>query len=315
MGNQQVIPGVGTSASPSCTHAMDSLWLAWKGEGSDTQIYFTHSTIPEIGGTGPVPYLPQAQIPGALSDAAPCITHFNSSVCVAWTHASDGTIFWSTWSESKKSWEAPVPIVLEGGLKPETNSSPALVGVGPLLYLCWRGKADNHLWWSTWSTSTNKWSPGLFLPLGATDTAPALASDGTVIYLAWKNATDNTIWWSSALGGAFKWSLPLVVPTTGTVNGPSLTFAGGTFWLAWQGFQFQNLYYTSLVNAVLNQWRAQTPVVGLGTGATPSLAATTADSSGIVFAAKESTATAVSTMVRCGYRLRSTSSPSRPFRS
>src|ERR1700684_1988566 len=37
--NTQGVPGIGTSASPSLSVCNGGVWMAWKGQGSDTAIY------------------------------------------------------------------------------------------------------------------------------------------------------------------------------------------------------------------------------------------------------------------------------------
>ena len=95
---QQVVPGAGSSAGPvACGAAagaalLDTMWLMWKGEGSDTGIYFSASFQGGAWGS-------QDQIAGAATNVRPALASYDIRLFVAWTDASTNAIYWGEVSQ------------------------------------------------------------------------------------------------------------------------------------------------------------------------------------------------------------------------
>src|SRR5207249_4278277 len=81
---QQVFPGA-TSHGPSMTTFRNVVFAAWKGMGTDTQIWFSSNTDGKT-------WAPQQQVPQAHSNIAPAIVATNSAIFVVW--AMNDAVFW-----------------------------------------------------------------------------------------------------------------------------------------------------------------------------------------------------------------------------
>ena len=169
---QQKISNVGTSAGPALANLKGVVYMAWKGEGTDTRVFLS-----KLDSNGA--WTPQQIVAGVGTSEGPALAVTNNTLYLAWKGEQDTRIFWSK-STDGTSWspQAQVPGV-------GTSAGPALAsdGVGSM-YLAWKGESDSFIWWSKCSDGQN-WTPQLRGPAGAI-AAPALAVDGNKAkWLAW----------------------------------------------------------------------------------------------------------------------------------
>jgi hypothetical protein len=185
-----------TDRGPSLTFGADgNLYAAWKGKGTNTQIWY--STSPDG-----VTWKDQATIPGASTASAPSLTANSASgpVAVAWQSPAD-TINWTTF---------PFGVVTWGGifaLSAETDRAPALASTswsGPGLIVAWKekGKSENTLWYGAIVPTTSPFTPTKVAGAGftaASSMGPALPSityDYAPFGMVW-NGSDTEIWGSA----------------------------------------------------------------------------------------------------------------------
>jgi hypothetical protein len=77
---QNKVPGVGTSASPSLAVLNGRLYMLWKGAGSDQSLWWSSTD-------GVSPWAPQKAIPGVGSSTGPGLSVFQGRLFAAWTGA------------------------------------------------------------------------------------------------------------------------------------------------------------------------------------------------------------------------------------
>ena len=83
------IPNAGTSAAPALSEFNNQLYLAWKGEGNGTGIWWS-----KFDGSS---WAPQQRVPNVGTSAAPALAdEFPRALYMAWKGEGNGTGIW--WS-------------------------------------------------------------------------------------------------------------------------------------------------------------------------------------------------------------------------
>lgn len=303
---QENVPGVGTTAGPSWTvHDGNSVWLAWKGSGTDTGIYVSSApSLQPNASSGQYSFTPQAKVLTLGTSASPAIASLNGTLYLFYKGASDNYIYWAS-SADGKTWVDKHLLALGDSLiaaandqHPKTSAAPTVASANNCLYLFWKGASGNQIWWSA-SFNIGVWmdQESISTPGGTpeTDASPAVALDGQTIHLAWKGKGANTIWWStystpinSGEGGgqlvtAGPWAAQSEI-FSGTTAAPALVCDGnGVVWLAWTGAN-GGVTYASLNSR--NQWVGEANRLGIGSSDRPALISTGNDSTLIVMAWK-----------------------------
>ncbi len=231
--NSQAISGVGTSATPAAAVCNGALWLAWKGQDTDTAIY----VAPSYTGAKPA-------VAAGSTVASPyggTIENPNYYLLTPQSKVTDAT-------------DLPNVIALRGvagarnaagttfkTVTPSTDTAPALACLGDTLYLLWRNSSDRVLYWTQ-------------------SQAPSAAA-----IQALKGAAPPLSWGSYGpvnLAGVQAPSLqpnppPPPIVTAKTSAAPSASAGSGNLYLAFRGDADNKIYFATFNRTSnLNQWSA-----------------------------------------------------------
>jgi hypothetical protein len=284
MDYQQVISGVDTSAAPAWTELDGKLLLVWKGEGVDTQIWFTltSSATPAPDSTGRYSFPTVQSRVGALTTSAnPTITTMGNSAYIAYRASDGGGIYWAQYSNG--AW-TNLGLVSFAGQTHGTAHAPYITSDGKALYMAWIDSDSGGVGWAA-STDGKTWGPQQQVGPSnvnlTTDQSPAIAVLEQDIHVAWRNTSDGGILWAYYSGG--QWSSPTYLKCA-TSDGPSLSVDGNkVLWLAWKGAgNDAGIYYKRYQSATEHLWTDQFNRYSVGTGATPALASTSNGPSGFM---------------------------------
>ena len=217
---QEQVPGVGTSLGPAWTIYGSKTLLAWKGEGTDSRIYWaTTSAYDPDSNSNQYSWSPQQVVPNVGTSSGPALANFKGEVYLAWKgEGTDTAIYWSKLG-ANGGWTPQQTVPGVGG----TTESPALAATGDTLFLAWKEEQGGvRIFWSRSTDGTN-WSPQESIPVvGGTNNGPAMAAGvfGGVC-LAWREANGERIFWSKYTDGT-TWSPQAPVPGATTSNPPAL---------------------------------------------------------------------------------------------
>jgi hypothetical protein len=198
---QQSVPNAGTSTTPAlagttlnCPSGGPSgpiLFLAWKGEGTDTRLFYGYTTN---GSTWTV----VGQVPNAATDSAPSLAILNSSeVYLTWKVNGEDTIDQSSlnFCQSGATWTTPTSLRGVGGTStgPATATDDGTVGVA-----AWKAEPGDDRIFTNLFTTTDPGTNQRQVPKVLTSASPALASQpsgsNANILMAWKGASTNQIY-------------------------------------------------------------------------------------------------------------------------
>lgn len=288
----QLIPNIATSTSPAWAVNGKKTILVWKGEATDTQLYWsTSSTLTPDTKTNKYDWPPQQKVGFATTDG-PALAVLKGVVYLACKGATDQKIYLLT-QKADGSWNIPSKPLSDF----ETSAAPTLAVTRGALYLAWKGKSDTNIWWSILEEGKDWTKQAAVTDNAKTSDSPSLASDGTgAMYLAFKGASDQRIWWTKNADGK-TWSREQQGPG-GAISAPALVVDGhATKWLAWSsqqkigilptpegGFIFPTLTYCQLLDEAKNQWGPSAARADCGTSAKPALLSTSNDGSGVMVA-------------------------------
>jgi len=133
---QQLLPNVGTSASPSWTvHNQKQVCIAWKGQGSDPSIYVAlTSTLHPDPTTGQYSFSAQQKVLGLGTSASPAIASLNGTLYLFYKGESDTFLYWAS-SPDGKTWTDRKLLALGDSLfsadnnqHPQTSTAPGRHG-------------------------------------------------------------------------------------------------------------------------------------------------------------------------------------------
>lgn len=281
------LPDMATSTAPAAVTYEATDFVAWKGEGSDTVLYYT-MILYENGNVQSV--FAQTGLPQFQTSHAPAMASFGGRLYLLWKGLSTRRIWIADGTLPRPglgiSWGS------EGLVEDNaTDTSPAMAGTPEALYVAWKGQGDDvQVWWSK-STDGKIWHSQGFIPaVGNTSDAPALAAIGSVVFLAWKGAAgDNRIFWSKCEDGQ-NWAPQLeIAGVGGTSTGPALGVdPDGNLRVVWKAEPGDDrIFFSRLISPLTNtNWSTpQQPVLDASTISRPALAS---NSGGLVWRSRES---------------------------
>jgi hypothetical protein len=172
----------------------------------------------------------------AINEIGSWIGGLFSSSAMIWFTAFDGA-----------DWVIPdVPVSQNG--HSVTSEKPAMALYNGKLFLAYKGKDSNDLWYNTCDGQ----SPWLATDLeisqngrSQTDAGPALAAYNGKLYLAYKGAGSNDLWYN-VFDGANWLATDLEISQNGrsqTDAGPALAVYNGLLYLAYKGAGSNDLWY------------------------------------------------------------------------
>jgi hypothetical protein len=258
---QENVPGVGTTAGPSWTvHDGNSVWLAWKGSGTDTGIYVSSATsLQPNASSGQYSFTPQAKVLTLGTSASPAIASLHGTLYLFYKGASDNYIYWASMANGSSTWVDQHKLALGNSIipannnqNPETSTGPTVVSANNCLYLFYKGASDNAVLWTVTSDGEN---PGLWASETAittpnstpeTTASPAVAVQGQTIHLVLKGQSDDNLYWLSystpvnpsgnSLQTNGAWTAQTQIFSGVSAYAPALVCDGnGVVWLAWTG--------------------------------------------------------------------------------
>jgi hypothetical protein len=232
------IPNAASSGGPALVSFAGKVWMAWKGEGTDTRIFI--SSLSGSTWSAGVP------ISGVGTSSAPALTVTASELYVAWKGEHDNTILWSKSSDGK-TW-SPQAVVPGAG----SSDTPALAGFKGVVYLAWKGESDTKIFLSQF-TDAKGWGTAAALPSDfETSSGPALGfGNSGNLHLVWKGASDNFVWESVLASGKTAWSGQAKIVAIETSARPALasqTSSATDILLVWKGGATTNLFAAPLDN-------------------------------------------------------------------
>ena len=248
-------PGASFPWSTFVSMASPPLFMAWKGQGTDTRIWWASFDGRTWGR--------QQQVPSvAGASAAVALAAFKGKLYAAWKgKGADPRIWWNAFDG--RAWGHEQPVAGVG-----TSVGPAVTVFNGKLYMAWKGQGtDPRIWWTTYDGRA--WGHQQQVPGVGTSVGPSLAVFNGKLHMAWKGqGSDVRIWWSSYDGRT--WRAQQQVSGVGTSVGPSLGVFNGKLYMAWKGQGTDTrIWWTSYDGRA---WGHQQQVAGVGTSYRPALA-------------------------------------------
>ena len=185
---QVQVPNVATSGAPALANFKGEVYMAWKGESSDSRVF-----VASLKGSA---FSEQAAVPNIGTSTTPAITATSTSLFLVFKGEHDDTLFWSK-SPDGKSWSAGKAIPGAG-----SSDTPALTAHLDKVYLAFKGASDDKIFMSVYS---DDWSSAVALPASAfaTSHGPALGTgDSGNLHIVWKGASDSFVWEAEIPAGA-----------------------------------------------------------------------------------------------------------------
>jgi hypothetical protein len=245
------------------------LFMAWKGAGGDSAIYFS-STVDGFN------WAPQRRIEGVGTSHSPALTSESVRVRIAWKGAGgDSAIYYSS-SPDGVGW-APQQRYEGVG----TSHGPALAalrGDGVLqqsVWMVWKGSpGDTGLYWSHNPLIPDRFDPQSSVRFCGTSEKPTLAFNRSTstLFMAWKGIDGDSGIWTKVKIGNNDWLAQRNVPNVGTSAGPALALGFQNAWhMVWKGAGGDTGIYFSKTDDLVN-WAPQRRIEGVGTSTSPALA-------------------------------------------
>jgi hypothetical protein len=152
-------------ASPAIVSLNGVLFMVWRGEGSNDNLYYATSTD-GFTWTG------NRQIAGAASTHQPALVDFNGYPVLCFKGGNnDGGIYTATFNLSDQQWTSVYPTGPFG-----TSNGPTLAVYQERLFMAWKGAgSDTSLWWATTSNNLDRsaWSGQSSIPGVGSTAQPA----------------------------------------------------------------------------------------------------------------------------------------------
>jgi hypothetical protein len=232
------VPNAASSGGPALATFAGKVWMAWKGEGTDTRIY-----IASLSGST---WSDGGAISGIGTSNSPALAATASGLYLAFTGQSDDTVYWSKSSDGK-TWSAQAAVP---GFN--TSDTPALAAFNGVVYIAAKGASDATIWLSVYN-ETKGWGTATALSSDfGTSSGPALGCGNTGnLHLVFKGESDTLIWESTLITGKTAWSKPAKVANTKTSARPALASQPSTatdIMLAFKGASTNDLWAAPLDN-------------------------------------------------------------------
>lgn len=151
---------------------------------------------------------------------------------MAWRGSGTDSNLWMSSSPDGVNWTPQEPLGERSTHGPALAAIP--VGVtGAVVYLAWKGEADDRRLYWTRSTNLKDFEPHRRLDDRLSTTRPALAAFNGRIVMAWKASDDERIYWSSFDGS--NWTPQEAILGRTTSHAPALAAFGNRLFMFWKG--------------------------------------------------------------------------------
>lgn len=129
----------------------------------------------------------------------------------------------------------------------ETSEAPALATFNDKIYMVWRGRSTDNLWYSVYNSDSGMWSVNTQIPGNFTSKAPALAVFNKVLYLAYRGKSSDNLYYCT-MNKAGNWSSPIKFNDLDSIDarsgsGPALATKNDSLFMAWTGVSGNTLWY------------------------------------------------------------------------
>ena len=190
------VPGAFTGAAPTATYYQGELAVAWRGLGSDQNIYWS-VRVRENSRVGLVfSWSTPAQIAGIGTSDGPELAASAKALYLCWKgEGNDPRAFYSTYNG--KVWAAQTAVP-EFGLSqgPAMRAASAGAALTNTMWLVCKGEGlSTGIFYS--SLGTGGWSAAVQVPVAATNDRPALACYDVMMFTAWADAATSQIYWGA----------------------------------------------------------------------------------------------------------------------
>jgi len=170
----RIVPGVGTSSTPSATAFNGLLYAAWRGVGGNDGIYY--ATLNTANG-----WSGQTRIPNVGTSTGVALTAFDNRLYAVWKGVgSDDGIYFASMNASN-TWTSQTKIPGVG-----TGSIPSVAIFNGKLYAAWKGIGSNDSIYFASMDSQNHWNGQNRIAGVGTETGVSLSTFGDRLYSVWK---------------------------------------------------------------------------------------------------------------------------------
>ena len=200
---------------------------------------------------------------GAVS--APTMAVEDGHPVLVWTDSYSGNVEVMSSSSAGFAWGKPVVI---GQRLAKSSMSPAVAEADGNLFVVYKGKTNDNLYWSFDSGGT--WSKPAQLPGADTPYAPSIvySPNSLAFVVAWTTKSHQL---ERAYLTIFGQARPAVKIPFQSNAGPALSVLGSRLYIAWKGIKPNDVFYSSSSLATLKYWSSPQAVPGATTNVTPSL--------------------------------------------
>lgn len=280
----------GSEQAPSLCACGDTLAMAWRGVGRDSDIWFSTRTA----GTD---WSPQRKIPGAATAAGPSLAWDGTRLWMAWRGVDGDTdLHWTNTTDLFRT----SPTINRLGDRASSHG-PRIAIVGGVPVMAWKGvPGDTSLYWARNLGGT--WEPQKQIGGTGSTAAPAICQDldPTAVRLAWRGIAGDNALYTTQITGLFpqpqqriSWIVPgnsqtgtVAVETPGSAEGPSLVRLTDRIVMIWRGVESDTgLYFTqfaedcvgggtatSCTGSPVRQWSSQAPIPNRASSHSPAIA-------------------------------------------
>jgi hypothetical protein len=238
-----------SGSNPALAVFNNKLYMAWKGR-DDNWIWWSSS---DDG----IDWSEPKRNDQVSTNATPALAVFNNKLYMAWKGDNNTWIWWSSlgiqdgneiWSDQQRNEQV--------GISAEAVT-PALATFNDTLYMAWKGRDDDWIWWSSLRIDQDGreiWSDQKKNESVSTATSPALAVFSDKLYMMWYGINNDGIFWSSFDGSS--WSVQNRYDKPGTRKKLALAVYQNKLYVAWQGSGDNWIWYADF-NGTDNPWSGQ----------------------------------------------------------
>ena len=192
-----------TTHGPALAAYDNKLYMAYKGSGTDTRIWYTYYDDNKYAHKDESKWEDSAKpLSSHHTSCSPALAVLGENMYMVWkggrnaNEANGNNIYYSVFNRTNNTWTAPV------ATGASTSHRPALAVFRNRLYMAWKNSGNYGISYSSRSSSSS-WTSGVHISgLGINTThGPALAcfrdGDAETLYLVWKGSADRKIWYAS----------------------------------------------------------------------------------------------------------------------
>ncbi len=174
-----------SSRGPALTAGGGFLNVAWKGKSTDN-VYVSLDTSKG--------WSAQLKVPGASTSDHPALVYFRpaSNLVIAWT-TTKNTIEYENLSAFGFGTTGTVS-------QASTNASPAVTVVGERLYVAWKGRTTDKIFYNSQPEKElyGTWTGQVAETAALTHDAPSTAASGATLYAVWLGTSGKHLWYQFA---------------------------------------------------------------------------------------------------------------------